>query len=137
MTGECGYIPIETSYLIFFVLKTDPIEMSLTNSSANDVARSASVASLGIASLSADARNLALTALHAGLTKQKEKVLRANARDVADATQLAKHGELSQSVLKRLDLARPGKYEDMLQGILNVRDLEDPSKFCYLRMSRR
>lgn len=104
--------------------------MSLTHSSASEIAKSANAASLRLASLSTDARNYALTALHAALAKEKEKILRANARDVAEATRAAAHGELSQSVLKRLDLARPGKYEDMLQGILSVRDLEDPSEFC-------
>jgi glutamate-5-semialdehyde dehydrogenase len=45
---------------------------------------------------------------------------------MASAHQASANGELSQSVLKRLDLSRPGKYEDMLKGILDVRDLPDP-----------
>jgi glutamate-5-semialdehyde dehydrogenase len=67
-----------------------------------------------------------LTALHTALAREKDYILRANARDVAVATRAAANGELNQSVLKRLDLSRPGKFEDMLSGILNVRDLEDP-----------
>lgn len=101
--------------------------MSLTESSAAEIAKSASLASKRLATLSTDARNEALTALHDALLKEKETILQANARDVAAAKQAAANGELSQSVLKRLDLSRPGKYEDMLTGILSVRDLEDPS----------
>ena len=42
------------------------------------------------------------------------------------AKQASHDGKLSQSVLKRLDLSRPGKFDDMLQGILDVRNLGDP-----------
>lgn len=100
--------------------------MSLTDSAAVDVARSASLASRHLATLSNSARNDALTALHQALDRNRDAILAANARDVEAATQAANNGSLNHSVLKRLDLSRPGKYEDMLQGILNVRDLEDP-----------
>lgn len=103
--------------------------MSLTDSAAVDVARSASLASRRLAILSNDARNEALTALHHALDKNRATVLAANAKDVESATRAAESGNLSHSVLKRLDLSRPGKYEDMLEGILSVRDLPDPSKF--------
>ena len=33
---------------------------------------------------------------------------------------------MRSSLVKRLDLSRPGKYDDMLQGILDVRQLDDP-----------
>lgn len=100
--------------------------MSLTDSAAVDVARSASIASRHLATLSNSARNDALTALHQALDRNRDAILAANARDVEAATRAANDGALNHSVLKRLDLSRPGKYEDMLQGILNVRDLEDP-----------
>lgn len=100
--------------------------MSLTQSSAIDVASAASEASCHLATLSESARNEALTVLFQALSSKKDFILRANARDMENATQAMNEGTISQSVLKRLDLARPGKYEDMLQGILSVRDLEDP-----------
>lgn len=100
--------------------------MSLTESSAADIAKTASFASRHLAILSNTARNEALTALHQALLDNKDSILAANARDVETANRAAENGNLSQSVLKRLDLSRPGKYADMLQGILNVRDLEDP-----------
>ncbi|KAJ5102875.1 gamma-glutamyl phosphate reductase [Penicillium argentinense] len=100
--------------------------MSLTESAAVDVARSASIASRQLATLSNDARNQALSALHQALDKNRATILAANAKDVEMATRAAADGTLSHSILKRLDLSRPGKYDDMLQGILSVRDLNDP-----------
>lgn len=103
--------------------------MSFTDSAAADVARNASVASRQLAILSNDARNEALTALHQALDKNRASILAANAKDVELATRAAEDGSLSHSVLKRLDLSRPGKYDDMLEGILSVRDLEDPGMY--------
>ncbi|KAJ5590105.1 gamma-glutamyl phosphate reductase [Penicillium hetheringtonii] len=102
--------------------------MSFTDSTATDIARNASLASRQLAVLSNDARNEALTALHQALDKNRASILAANAKDVELATRAAEDGTLSHSVLKRLDLSRPGKYDDMLEGILSVRDLEDPDE---------
>ena len=102
--------------------------MSLTNSSPLEVAKAASISSQSLAILPTKARNDALTAIHDALQKSKETILAANAKDLELATKAAEEGELSQSVLKRLDLGRKGKWEDMLQGILDVRDLEDPGE---------
>ena len=102
--------------------------MSLTNSSPLEVAIAASNAAQSLAVLPAQDRNDALMAIHTVLSNEKDAILEANSRDVALATQAAADGELSQSVLKRLDLSKKGKWEDMLQGILDVRDLEDPSE---------
>ncbi|GMF81683.1 unnamed protein product [Aspergillus oryzae] len=101
--------------------------MSLTESSAIDIARTASLASRRLATLSEADRNGALTALHDALLRNKNSILEANAKDVDMASRAAASGNLSQSILKRLDLSRPGKYDDMLKGILDVRDLQDPS----------
>ena len=100
--------------------------MSLTDSSSNEIAKAASVSSQSLAVLPTNARNAALTAIHEALASSKESILAANAVDVERASKAAEDGKLSQSVLKRLDLGRKGKWEDMLQGILDVRDLEDP-----------
>ncbi len=102
--------------------------MSLTNSSPLEVAKAASISSRSLATLSTRARNDALTVIHHALQESKEEILAANAQDLKSAVQAAENGELSQSVLKRLDLGRKGKWEDMLQGILDVRDLEDPGE---------
>lgn len=103
-----------------------PPTMSLTTSTPEDSARSASLAARSLAILPVAARNDALTAIHNALTENKSNILAANARDMTLATKASTDGSLSASLVKRLDLSRPGKYEDMLQGILDVRDLDDP-----------
>ncbi|PVI00500.1 gamma-glutamyl phosphate reductase GPR [Periconia macrospinosa] len=100
--------------------------MSLTNATPLEVAKAARVGSRRLAVLSTEERNAALTAIHQALTDGKDEVLAANRQDLDDANRAAAGGTLSQSLVKRLDLGKPGKYEDMLQGILDVRDLEDP-----------
>ncbi|KAL2255944.1 hypothetical protein VTK26DRAFT_2449 [Humicola hyalothermophila] len=100
--------------------------MSLTNASPLDAAKAARSASRVLATLSADARNDALTAIHAALAAARDDILAANARDLELARQAAADGKLSQSLVSRLDLGKKGKWEDMLKGILDVRDLEDP-----------
>ncbi|KAI9787567.1 MAG: hypothetical protein M1839_000098 [Geoglossum umbratile] len=100
--------------------------MSLTTDSPFHVAQSASLSARILATLPPQARNDALTAIHVALSDAKGQILAANARDMEAAAKSAENGELSLSVLKRLDLGRKGKWEDMLKGILDVRDLEDP-----------
>lgn len=102
--------------------------MSLTDSTPLAVAKSASNSSRALALLPVKSRNDALTSIYQALSEAKDKILAANTRDVELATNAAAHGELSQSILKRLDLSRKGKWEDMLQGILDVRNLEDPGE---------
>ena len=100
--------------------------MSLYNSHPVDAAKAAKFASLSLATLSSTARNDALTAIHGALSRAKNDILAANARDLTVARQAADNGELSTSIVSRLDLLKKGKWEDMLKGILDVRDLEDP-----------
>lgn len=103
--------------------------MSLTNASPEDAAKAASQAALSLACLSEEDRNNALSAIHDALRRERNHVLEANASDLVTASKAAQNGELSQSLVKRLDLGRKGKYEDMLKGILDVRALGDPSMF--------
>ncbi|MDI1489993.1 MAG: glutamate-5-semialdehyde dehydrogenase [Ramalina farinacea] len=107
--------------------------MSVTDSSPLEIAKAASISSRSLAILPTEARNDALTAVHAALSSERSNILAANAEDLRLAAKAAEEGELSQSVLKRLDLGRQGKYEDMLKGILDVRALEDPINKVSLR----
>lgn len=107
--------------------------MSLTNGSPEAAATAAKTASFTLASLPASARNEALEAIHAALTASKDEILAANARDLELARKAAADGQLSQALVSRLDLGKKGKWEDMLQGILDVRDLEDPG-MCEIMM---
>ncbi len=103
--------------------------MSLTNATPLDIAQSAREGSRTLAVLKTEERNAALTAIQKALADGKEEVLAANAKDLEAANKAAAGGTLSASLVKRLDLGKPGKYEDMLQGILDVVELEDPSMF--------
>ena len=103
--------------------------MSLTNATPLDIAESAREGSRTLAVLKTEERNAALTAIHKALADGKEEVLAANAKDLEAANKAAAGGTLSASLVKRLDLGKPGKYEDMLQGILDVVELEDPSMY--------
>lgn len=107
--------------------------MSLTESTPELAAKAASSSARSLAVLPVAARNNALTAMHDALLANKEAILAANARDMARATTASQSGLLSQSVLKRLDLSRAGKYDDMLSGILDVRRLDDPIGVVDLR----
>jgi glutamate-5-semialdehyde dehydrogenase len=103
--------------------------MSLTNALPADAAKAAKSASHILATLPTSARNDALTAIHTALSKSKDEILAANARDLELAKKAAENGELSLSIVSRLDLGKKGKWEDMLRGILDVRELEDPGMF--------
>jgi glutamate-5-semialdehyde dehydrogenase len=103
--------------------------MSLTNASPSDAATAAKSASYVLATLPTSARNDALTAIHAALSLAKDEILAANAQDLALAKTAAGNGQLSQSLVSRLDLSKPGKWEDMLKGVLDVRGLDDPSNY--------
>ncbi|CCE32416.1 hypothetical protein E4U22_002691 [Claviceps purpurea] len=100
--------------------------MSLTNSSPEAAALEAKAASFTLASLPAPARNAALDAIHTALAAAKDEILAANARDLQLAQKAAADGSLSDALVSRLDLGKKGKWEDMLKGILDVRDLDDP-----------
>ena len=102
--------------------------MSLTNADPDEAARSAKSASHVLATLPTVARNNALTAIHSALAQSKDEILAANARDLELAKKAAEDGKLSLSIVSRLDLNKKGKWEDMLKGILDVRDLEDPGE---------
>lgn len=102
--------------------------MSLTGSSPPEIAKLASTVSRQLATLPVVSRDNALTAIHLALRQNQDAILQANAKDVEAAAKDVEEGRLSQSILKRLDLNRPGKYDEMLQGILDVRNLEDPCK---------
>ena len=108
--------------------------MSLTAALPAEAAKLAKQSSHILATLPAAARNNALTAIHKALSRSKEEILAANLRDLVSAKKAAEAGELSLSIVSRLDLGKKGKWEDMLKGILDVRDLEDPGKLlqsCY------
>ncbi|KFA52084.1 hypothetical protein S40293_02983 [Stachybotrys chartarum IBT 40293] len=107
--------------------------MSLTSASPEAAASAARTASFALATLPASARNAALDAVHDALAAAKHTILAANARDLDLARKAAADGRLSHALVSRLDLGKKGKWEDMLKGILDVRDLDDPVGQVQLR----
>jgi glutamate-5-semialdehyde dehydrogenase len=103
--------------------------MSLTNASPSEAAKAAKSSSHILATLPVTERNFALDAIHAALSKARDDILAANTRDLEAARRAADDGQLSQSLVSRLDLGKKGKWDDMLKGVLDVRDLDDPGAF--------
>lgn len=89
---------------------------------AEQIAKDASGAFGVLKTLTNEQRSQALHKIHDALAKAKATVLGANQKDLADAEQ----NQLSSALIKRLDLEKNGKYEAMLQGILDVAKLPDP-----------
>ncbi|RDA88492.1 hypothetical protein CP532_6611 [Ophiocordyceps camponoti-leonardi (nom. inval.)] len=100
--------------------------MSLTNGSAEAAASAARQASTILGSLPTEARNKALDSVHAALVASKDKILAANARDVERVAADESADPEAYALESRLDLSRPGKWDDMLRGVLDVRNLDDP-----------
>ena len=91
-----------------------------------EVAQTASLASHVLKAVAGSERNDALTAIHTHLKANRDAILEANKKDMDAARTQVNAGKLSTSLLNRLDLSKPGKWEDMLDGILQVSALPDP-----------
>ncbi|ODQ63608.1 gamma-glutamyl phosphate reductase [Nadsonia fulvescens var. elongata DSM 6958] len=89
---------------------------------ADQIAKDAHLAATVLKTLSNDSRTVALKIMHDALRDSKDKVIEANKLDLKEAQTAG----LSQSLIKRLDLASGDKYDSMLQGILDVATLDDP-----------
>ncbi|GJJ71304.1 glutamate-5-semialdehyde dehydrogenase [Entomortierella parvispora] len=72
-------------------------------------------------------KSKALNLIHSKLASAKPDILLANKTDKDLALEQVQAGKLSSSLYKRLDLEGPGKFETMLQGILDIDQLEDPA----------
>ncbi|KAK4055803.1 glutamate-5-semialdehyde dehydrogenase [Microbotryomycetes sp. JL221] len=73
-------------------------------------------------------RRRALLCIKDALVESKQAILEANALDMQAARAQVASGQMSSSLLKRLDLqSSADKYDSMLQGILDVDSLEDPT----------
>ena len=89
------------------------------------IARNAKEASLKIADLSTEIKNKALIQIADEIEAHKNEIFEANKKDLADAEKLVQNGELSKSTFNRLKLD-DNKMRDMIQGIRDVANLEDP-----------
>ncbi|GAA5881003.1 hypothetical protein JCM1840_007216 [Sporobolomyces johnsonii] len=97
-------------------------------SGAEQVARIAKESFDASQLLDSSERHNALVALKHTLTASKDDILAANKQDIEAAKVQVAAGTMSSSLLKRLDLlSSPDKYDSMLQGILDVDALPDPT----------
>lgn len=95
---------------------------------AESIAKDANSAFSHLKTLSNEQRSSALQKIHAALQKNKDQILEANKVDMDNAVE----NKLSSSLIKRLDLSNSGKFDSMLQGILDVAALTDPVGKCTL-----
>ena len=82
-------------------------------------------AALAMAPLSNEARNRALAAMADAIDENPERILEANAEDVAAAEPLVASGEMSEPLLRRLELSER-KIAQMADGVRAVAALPDP-----------
>lgn len=90
-----------------------------------EIAIKAKNASKKIATLSTEIKNKALLNIASSLKANQAKIFEANKMDLDLAKPLVEKEELSQSVFNRLKLDE-NKMRDMIQGIVDISNLEDP-----------
>ena len=90
-----------------------------------EIATKAKNASKKVATLSTEIKNKALLNIANNLKVNQDKIFEANKMDLELARPFVEKGELSQSVFNRLKLDE-NKMRDMIQGIIDISNLEDP-----------
>ncbi|MBQ7764627.1 glutamate-5-semialdehyde dehydrogenase [bacterium] len=85
-----------------------------------ELAKNAKQASKKLATLSTEIKNKALLAVAETLDKNKSRIFEANKQDLEQA-----EGKIPQAVYNRLKLDE-NKMRDMIQGIIDIYELEDP-----------
>lgn len=82
-------------------------------------------ASKKLAFLACEIKNKALLNIAEALENNRETIFNANKKDLLEAENLVKKGELSQATFNRLKLDE-NKMRDMIQGVVDIYELEDP-----------
>ena len=90
-----------------------------------ELAKNAKIASKKMAVLPVGLKNSALLNIAKKLKENKDKIFEANKKDLESAKPLVEAGELNQSTFNRLKLDE-NKMRDMVQGIIDISNLEDP-----------
>ena len=91
-----------------------------------ELAKSAKDASLALLGADSELKNTALEAIRKNIEEKKEEIFEANKQDLQEAKSLVDSGEISSSTYARLKLDE-NKMRDMLKGIQDVINLEDPA----------
>ncbi len=96
------------------------------------IAKNAKSASLKLAALSTELKNKALLNIAESLKSNADEIYEANAVDLSEAKHLVDENKITQSTYNRLKLDE-NKMRDMIQGILDIVNLEDPIGKIMLR----
>lgn len=90
-----------------------------------ELAKKAKIASKKLAALTPEIKNKALLNIAESIEISKDKIFEANKKDLQEAESLVSSGEISQATFNRLKLDE-NKMRDMIQGIIDIYELEDP-----------
>lgn len=101
--------------------------ISDSQSYVEGLARSAKAAFEASQLLSSSIRRTALRTITDELEKNRDSILAANRQDIKDAQREVDAGRMSTPMLNRLDLGKPGKWEQMVKGVTEVANLPDPT----------
>ena len=82
-------------------------------------------AAIELAALDTSVKDAALKAMAEALDRNRERILGANKKDMSSAEEAEKKGELSYSLVKRLQVT-DAKIDGMIDGIKDIISLEDP-----------
>ncbi len=93
--------------------------------SVSEIAKLARIASIEALKLSSELKNKALLSAAQALKINKNLILEANEKDLENARNLLKNGELTQAAYNRLKLD-DNKLRDMIKGIIDLTLLPDP-----------
>ena len=94
-------------------------------SNIEQIAKLAKDAALAMAPLSTEIKNQALEAVARMLENNKDRIFEANNVDLITAKRFVDNGEITAATYARLKLDE-NKLRDMIQGIRDVKKLEDP-----------
>ena len=99
------------------------------------IAQNAKLASYTLASLDEEVKNKTLLKMAEYIEQNQHKIYDANKKDLDEALKMVETGEITQSTYDRLKLDE-NKMRDMIQGIRDVANLEDPvnKKLWAMRM---
>ena len=90
-----------------------------------EIAKCTKIASKKLAVLSSDTKNKALFNIAANIKNRASEIFEANNKDLEAGQELVRENKITQSTYNRLKLDE-NKLRDMVQGIIDVANLEDP-----------
>lgn len=97
----------------------------MSDNSLKLIAQNAKKASYKLASLSSETKNQALYAIAQKIEQNKEIIIEENKKDLEKAEEMVEKGSLTRAVYNRIKLDE-NKMRDMIQGIRDMTNLEDP-----------